>query len=117
MIEKLNVGILAAAAGEFSSPESTLCAKLFSVPFHPCSIPVLLWRHVKDPGHSAKSARDRLHLNSIHPLTQQSWSGLTIPLSRHSVGIYPEMSSHTTHQGALGHSHLSPLSHCGLILA
>ena len=38
-------------------------------------------------------------------------------LSRHSVGIYQEMSSHASCQGTLGHSHLSLLSHDGLILA
>ena len=37
-------------------------------------------------------------------LTQQSWSGLTMPLSRHSVGTYHEMSSHTTRQGTLSQS-------------
>ena len=40
-----------------------------------------------------------------------------MPLSRHSVGTYPEMSSHATRQGTLGHSRLSSLSHNGLILA
>ena len=44
-------------------------------------------------------------------------SGLTMPLSRHSVGTYQETSSHATRQGTLGHSRLSSLSHCGLILA
>ena len=38
-------------------------------------------------------------------------------LSRHSVGTYPETSSHATCQGTLGHSRLSSMSHCGLILA
>ena len=38
-------------------------------------------------------------------------------LSRCSVGTCQEMSSHATHQETLGHSHLSSLSHCGLILA
>ena len=38
-------------------------------------------------------------------------------LSRHSVGTYQETSSHATRQGTLGHSLLSSLSHCGLILA
>ena len=34
-----------------------------------------------------------------------------MPLSRQSVETYPEMSSHATHQGKLGHSRLtSPLS-------
>ena len=40
-----------------------------------------------------------------------------MPLSRHSMGTYPEMSSHTTCQGTFGHSRLSLLSHYGLILA
>ena len=40
-----------------------------------------------------------------------------MPLSRHSVGTYQEMSSYATHQGTLGHSRLSSLNHCGLILA
>ena len=74
-------------------------------------------RHVKDPGHSAKSAGDRLHLNTHTPLTHRSRSGLTMPLSRQSVGIYQETSSHATRPGTLGHSRLSSLSHHGLILA
>ena len=49
------------------------------------STPVLLQWHVKDPGHSAKSAGGRLHLNTYTPLTQRSWSGLTMPLCRHSL--------------------------------
>ena len=44
----------------FSSPESTLCVDSYSVSVPP---PVLPQRHVKDPGHSAKSAGGRLHLN------------------------------------------------------
>ena len=36
-----------------------------------------------------------------------------MPLSRSSVGTYQE----TACQGAFGHSRLSSLSHCGLILA
>ena len=35
-----------------------------------------------------------------------------MPLSRHNVRTYPE-----TRQETLGHSRLSSLSHCGLILA
>ena len=81
------------------------------------SIPVLPQWHVKDPGHSAKSAGGRLHLNTHTPLTQRNRSGLTMPLSRHSVGIYQETSSHATRQGTLGHSRLSSLSQFGLILA
>ena len=60
MIEGLRVRIPTGAAGEFSSPELTLCAdsNSVSVPH-----PVLPQWHVKDPGHSAKSADGRLHLN------------------------------------------------------
>ena len=81
------------------------------------STPWLPQWHVKDPSHCAKSADDKLHLNMHTPLTQQSQSGLTLPLSRYSVGTYPETSSHTTHRGTLGHSCLSSRSRCGLILA
>ena len=40
-----------------------------------------------------------------------------MPLCRHSVETYEETTSHATRQGTLGHSRLSSLSHCGLILA
>ena len=107
MIERLRVRIPAGAVGEFSSPQSTLCAdSLFGVR----SIPVLSQWHVQDPGHSAKSAGGRLHLNTHTPLTHRSRSGLTMPLSRQSVGTYQETSSHATRQGALGHNRLSSLS-------
>ena len=46
--------------------------------------------HIKDPGHSAKSAGGRLHLNMHTPLTQWCRSGLTMRLSRHTMGTYPE---------------------------
>ena len=81
------------------------------------STPLLPQWSVKDPGHSAKSADGRLHLNTHTPLTQRSRSGLTMPLSRQSVGTYPETSSHATRQRTLGHSRHSSLSHSGLILA
>ena len=90
-----------------------VCWLLLPVP----SIPVLPQWHIKDPGHSAQSAGGRLHLNTNTPLTQRSRSGLTRPLCRHSAETYQETSSHATHQGTLGHSRLSSLSHCGLILA
>ena len=59
MIERLRVRIPAEAAGKFSSPESTLCVDSYSVSASP---PVSPQWHVKDPGHSAKSAGGRLHL-------------------------------------------------------
>ena len=40
-----------------------------------------------------------------------------MPMARLSVETYEETSSHTTRQETLGHSRLSSLSHCGLILA
>ena len=81
------------------------------------STPVLPQWHVKDLGHSAKSAGGRLHLNTHTPLTKRSRSGPTMPLSRHSMGTYQETSSHATLQGTLGYSRLISLSHCGLIPA
>ena len=97
----------------FFSRVNFVCRLLFSVR----SNPVIQQWHVKDPGHSAKSAGGRLHLNTHTSLTQQSWSGLTRPLARHSVGNYQETSSHTSHQRTLDHSRLSLLSHYGPILA
>ena len=38
-------------------------------------------------------------------------------LSRHSVGTYLEMSSDAICRGMFGHTRLSSLSHCRLILA
>ena len=60
---------------------------------------------IKDPGHPAKSAGGRLHLNKHAHLTQQSRCGLTMLWSRHSVETYPGTRSHATCQGTLGHSH------------
>ena len=97
----------------FFSKVNSVCWLLFGV----CSTPVLSQWHVKDPGHSAKSADGRLHLNMHTSLTQWSRSGLTMPLFKHSVGIYQDMSSHTTHQGTLGYNRLITLSHRGLIPA
>ena len=114
MIERLQVRIPAKAAGEFSSPELTLCADSCSVSVPPHVLPQ--W-HVKDSGHSAKSAGGSLHLNTHTLLTRRSRSGLTMPLSRQSVGIYREKSSNATRQGTLGHSRLRSMSHCKLILA
>ena len=57
----------------------------------------------------------RLHLNTHILSTPWSRSGLTMPPSTHSVGTYPEASSHATWQGLFSHSCISSLSHCGLI--
>ena len=90
-----------------------VCWLLFSVHF----TPVLPQWDIKDPSHSAKSTGGRLHLKMHTPLTRRSQSGMTMPLSRHSMGIYLETSSHATCQGTFGHSRLSWLCHHGLIMA
>ena len=61
MTEMSRVRIPAGAAGEFSSPGSTICA---DSSFGIRSTPVLPQQHVKDPGHSAKSAGGKLQLNT-----------------------------------------------------
>ena len=61
MIERSGVPIPAGAAGEFSSPGLTFCADPY---FGIRSTPVLPQQHVKDPGHSAKSAGGGLQLNT-----------------------------------------------------
>ena len=65
----------------FFSRVNFLCWLLLGVR----STPVLPQWHVKDLGHSAKSADGRLHLNTHTSLTKQSRSGLTI-LHTHSMG-------------------------------
>ena len=84
MIERLQIQISAGMAGEFSSPESTLCADSYLMSVSP---PMLQQWHIKDPSHCAKSAGGRLHLDMYTPLTQ-CWITLTMPMSRHSVGTY-----------------------------
>ena len=77
--------LVAGEAGEYL-PQSSLCVlTLIRCPFHPLVLPQ--W-HVKDPGHCAKSAGVRLHLNAYTPSTQRSRNGQTMPLSRHSVGTF-----------------------------
>ena len=55
------------------------------------------------------------HAYTLDP-TKSEWADNML-LSRLSVGTYQETSSHATRHGTLGHSRLSSLSHCGLILA
>ena len=64
MTERSRVQIAAGAAGGFSSPWSTFCADSY---FGIRSTPVLPQQHLKDPGHSAKSAGGRLQLNTCTP--------------------------------------------------
>ena len=39
-----------------------------------------------------------------------------MPLSKQSAGTYQETSSHASRQETTGHSRLSSLNHCGLIV-
>ena len=64
MVERSRVRGPAGAVGEFSSSGSTFCADSY---FGDRSTPVLPRLHVKDPGHFAKSAGDRLQLNTHAP--------------------------------------------------
>ena len=105
LIERLRVRILAGVAGELSSPKSTLCADSYSVSVPP---PMLPQWHVKDSGHSAKSAGGRLHLNTYTPLTHRSWSGLT-----KQCGNLSENKLACNSSGTLSLSSLSSLSHSG----
>ena len=66
----------------FFSRVNFVCWLLFGVR----STSMLRQWHVKDPGHSAKSAGGKLHLHTHTPLTRRSRNGLTMLLSRHSVG-------------------------------
>ena len=61
---KSRVRVPAGSASEFSAPRSTFCADSF---FGVRSTPVIPQWHVKDPGHSAKSAGGRLLPNAHAP--------------------------------------------------
>ena len=91
--------------GEFSFPKLTLCADSDSVSVPP------LW-HVKGPDHFANTTPK--HAYTLDP-TKSAWADWAA--GGHSAGTYLETSSHATCQGTFSHSHLSFLSHYGLILA
>ena len=61
MTERSRVRVHTGTAGEFSSPGSAFCAGSY---FGIRSSPVLQQQYVNDPGHTAKSAGDRLQLNT-----------------------------------------------------
>ena len=73
MIERLRVRIPAGAVGEFSSPALAFCGDSYSVSV---STPALSQWHIKDPGHSAKSAGGRLPQNMQHAFdpTKSEWA-------------------------------------------
>ena len=93
------------SGGRIFFPRINSVLTLIRCPFHP----VLPQWHVKDlrPLSFCQNAGGSLHLITDTPLTQRSWSRLTKPLCRHSMGTYREMSSHATRQATLNHSYLS----------
>ena len=99
----------AGAAEDFSSPELTSCAECYSVSVPPPALPQ--W-HIKDPGHSAKSADGRLKVNTHTHFDHRSRSGLTM-LSRHSVGT--NRGNELTRNSSRNNKP-AELNHCGLIL-
>ena len=80
MIERSRV-LVPAGAAEFSSPGSTFCTDSYS---GVRSTPVLPQQHVKDPGHSAKSAGGRFQtkphtralVSAKHTCTLPMWLGM-----------------------------------------
>ena len=88
-------------AGEYSYPELTLCADSYSVSIPPHVTAVARKR---PRSFCQKSAGGRFHPNTHTLFTQRSRFGLTMPLSRHSVGTYPETGLHATCQGTLNQS-------------
>ena len=73
MIERWRVPIPAEVEGEFSSPESTLCADSYSVSVQP---PVLPQGHVKDPASFCQKCRWQVtpkHAHNLDP-TKSEWA-------------------------------------------
>ena len=113
MIERLRVRIPAGAAGEFSSPELSLCANSYSV-----SVPPRITAEARKRSRSVcKKCKWQVtpkHASTIDPTKSE----LAENAVQESVWeLIRETSSHATRQGTLGHGQLSSLSHCGLILA
>ena len=95
------VRVPAGAAREFSSPASTFCADYY---FGIRSALVLPQQHVKDPGHSAKSAGGRLKLNMHAPYV----CDFALSYMVHGCMIYTEHAK--TAAVSCGTSHASAVS-------
>ena len=101
------------SGGRIFSPELLCLLTLVRCPFHPRVTAVAR----KRPRSFCQKCRWTLHLNTHTPLAQRGRNGLTMPLSKHSAGPYPETISHATCRRTFGHSRFSSLNHCELILA
>ena len=86
---------------------------LIRCPFHPRVTAVAR----KRPRSFYQKCRWQVTLKHAHTLdpTKSKWADYAAV--RACVGTYQERSSNATRQGILGHSRLSSLGHCGLILA
>ena len=60
----------------------------------------------------AGAAREAAVVNGI----ANTRKSMSLPQSRHNVGTCSETSSHAPCKGTFGHSRLSSLGHCGLVL-
>ena len=92
---------LAGEAGEFSSPELTLCAESYSVSVPPCVTAVARERS-RSFCQKYRWQITPKHKYTLDP-TKSEWADNAIVQA--------------TCQGTFGHSRLSSLSHCGQILA
>ena len=90
---------------------------LVRCPFHP-RVTAVARKRPRPFCHKCRWQVTPKHAYTLNPM-RSDWArtGLTMPLSRHSLGTYQETSLHATRRGTLSHSRLSSLSHCGLILA
>ena len=92
VIERSRVRIPAGTAGEFFSPELTLCADSNSVSVPP-------------PCYHSGTLRTPVILPKVQwQVTPKHAYSLYSTMSRHSVGTYPETSSHATCQVTFGQS-------------
>ena len=99
--------------GEFSSPEITFCADSYSVSVPPHVTTVAC----KRPQSFCQKCRQQVTPKDAYILdpTKVAWADYVF--QAWCGNLSGKLSSHTTCGETLGHSHLSMMSHCELILA
>ena len=100
MIERLRVRIPAGAAGEFSSPELSLCITAEARKRSRSVCQKCKWQVTPKHASTIDPTKSELAENAVQ---ESVWE------------LIRETSLHATRQGTLVHSPLSSLSHCGLI--
>ena len=97
--------------------QSQLCVlALIRCPFHPHVTAVARER----PRSFCQKCRWQVtheHAYTLDPWKSEWADYAAVQAKCENLSLYQEMRSHVTCLGTLGHSHLSSLSHCGLILA